>query len=95
MSYLIIQDCVSWQVIGAGGAWLKGQDKALRFRTSEEAVEYCRKHRIDNYTLLLKFEDSQTNRSRSVPTLFTLLSFPSSDSLSIFNLFYQSFASVV
>jgi hypothetical protein len=84
VSYLIIQDCISWQVIGKGGRWLQNRSDALRFTTSDEAIDYCRKYKIENYTLTTKFDDSDAH-PQSTPTIFTLLTFSVSDSVTAVN----------
>jgi len=92
VSYLIIQDCISYRVIGEGGRWLQDRAEALRFTTSDEALEYCRKHKIESYSLMVKFDDSEDARSQSTPTIFTLMTFSVSDSACALNAFSNAFA---
>ena len=91
MAYLIIQDCISCRVIGEGGRWLQNRAEALRFRTSDEAIEYCRKHKIETYSLMVKFDDSGNPHSQSTPTIFTLMAL--SDSACVLNPLFNAFAS--
>ena len=84
MPYLIIHDCISYRVIGAGGRWLEDQAEALRFDTSQDAEEYCRENKIDTYTLRVKFNDADDN-ARSKPTIFALMTFWASDSACALN----------
>lgn len=93
MSYLIIQDCISYQVIGEEGRWIRNRAEALRFRTADEAIEYCQKHKIEAYTLMNKFDDASAADSKSKSTMLTLLTLSAQDSAYALSAFYNAFAS--
>ncbi len=55
---ILVQQTGTRLFLGKDGGWVEYKDLAQRFHSSAEALDYCTRHGIFGFDILLTFQDS-------------------------------------
>ncbi len=55
---ILVQKMGTRLFLGKDGSWVEGKNLAYRFNSSAEALDYCTRHTIFGFEILLTFQDS-------------------------------------
>lgn len=58
MLHVCIRDNATHWFLGEENQWLQNRSQAKIFKSGAAAIEYCLEHHVDDYLLVLKFDDA-------------------------------------